>query len=271
MLSTSSISLTLSIFIFPQLIEYFQNTLYNLIIIQKKRVADLDNEKDTSKTINNMMDTPPSPTYSVNDSLEVNNLLSLADSDITPDLIEQLEKRAREEQAKLEQMENKEPAPIPLQQDIQMTEGLPAENGAVNVTGEILERPKPVEAPPNPVQETLDPLEEAKLNAVYKKYVIYINKTNERFIDSLSLKERKELINGVLTEQNTLSEIERAEKRRVETAIKILIAVVTFLITVPLVYLIFNVSMEATIQNYRHSKSNFEILYKETGKIKLSR
>lgn len=243
----------------------------------------MDNEKDTSpETIKNLLEglTPPPqankpPIFNENDSIEVNNLITLMDSDITPDLLEQLEQRALAEQAKLE---NKELEPeeklevLDKQKDIQMAEGIPGEGGAINITGEIMERPKPVEEKPiQRIQEQLDPLEEAKLNAVYKKYVVYINKENERFIDSLSLNERKQLINQILYEQNIVCERQKEEKRRQERLIKSFIAVFTFMITVPLVYFVFNVSMEATIQNYRHSKSNFEVLYKETGKIKLNR
>ncbi len=270
--------------------------MYNLIIIQTERVEDLDNEKDTPKTINDMINNsnepqpvPPQPklplTFNENDPIEVNNLLTLANSDITPDLLAQLESRAKEEQKKMELAEGKAEE-LDKQEDIQIQEGLPAENGAVNVTADILERPKETpkeeepQSPPTlsilspppaqPAQEeTLAPLEEAKMNAVYKKYVIYINHENEPFLDSLTLAERKKLINDVLEEQNRLSEEQRAEKQRIERTTKLIISIVTFIITVPIIYLLFNVSLEATIQNYRHSKTNFEVLYKETGKIKI--
>lgn len=245
------------------------------IIIQKERVVDLDNEKDRPNTINDMNE-QSSPEIkplilNENDSVEVNSLLTLADSDITPDLLMQLEQRAKEEQAKMESVDKTEDKN--QQEEIDLPEGLPAEDGAVNITGEIMERPKSSipEPPARPVQqETMDPLEEAKMNAVYKKYVIYINKENENFIDSLTIDERKQLINNVLHEQNELTEAQRAERKRKEAVTKLILAIVTFLISVPVIYLIFNISMEATIQNYRHSKSNFEVLYKETGKIKLN-
>lgn len=234
----------------------------------------MDNEKDKPNTINDLnQPQAQNKIISENDSIEVNNLLSLADSDITPDLLMQLEQRAKAEQDKMNFLEPKEDKSL-LQEDIQIPEGLPAENGAVNVTGEIMERPKTPEdtppAPPKPPEQTLDPLEEAKMNAVYKKYVIYIDNDNENYIDSLTIGERKQLINNVLHEQRELSEAQRAEKRRKEVLIKFFIGLVTFIVAVPIIYLIFNVSMEATIQNYRHSKSNFEVLYKETGKIKIN-
>ena len=134
-----------------------------------------------------------------------------------------------------------------------------------------MERPKTPEETPRPQeQQSIDPLEEAKMNAVYKKYVIYIDKDNEKYIDSLSLAERKQLINEVLHDQRNISEAQRQEQQRKEAVAKLMLGIVTFIIAVPLIYLIFNISMEATIQNYKHSKSNFEVLYKETGKIKIN-
>ena len=235
----------------------------------------MDNKKEKPNTINNINKSiGQGGIFSENDPIDVNNLLTLADSDITPDLLMQLEQRAKEEQDKMNLTEKKEEKENPLQENIQIPEGLPAENGAVNITGEIMERPKTPEdetPPPPPHQEqSLDPLEEAKMNAVYKKYVIYIDKDNEKYIDSLSIAERKQLINEVLHDQRNLSEAQRREQQRKEAVTKLILGIVTFIIAVPLIYLIFNISMEATIQNYKHSKSNFEVLYKETGKIKIN-
>lgn len=234
----------------------------------------MDNKKEKPNTINNINKSiGQGGIFSENDPIDVNNLLTLADSDITPDLLMQLEQRAKEEQDKMNLTE-KEEKENPLQENIQIPEGLPAENGAVNITGEIMERPKTPEdetpPPPPPQEQSIDPLEEAKMNAVYKKYVIYIDKDNEKYIDSLSIAERKQLINEVLHDQRNLSEAQRREQQRKEAVTKLILGIVTFIIAVPLIYLIFNISMEATIQNYKHSKSNFEVLYKETGKIKIN-
>ncbi len=235
----------------------------------------MDNKKEKPNTINNINKSiGQGGIFSENDPIDVNNLLTLADSDITPDLLMQLEQRAKEEQDKMNLTEKKEEKENPLQENIQIPEGLPAENGAVNITGEIMERPKTPEEetppPPPPQEQSIDPLEEAKMNAVYKKYVIYIDKDNEKYIDSLSIAERKQLINEVLHDQRNLSEAQRREQKRKEAVTKLILGIITFIIAVPLIYLIFNISMEATIQNYKHSKSNFEVLYKETGKIKIN-
>lgn len=232
----------------------------------------MDNKKEKPNTINKINEPKgQGDIFSENDPIDVNNLLTLADSDITPDLLMQLEQRAKEEQDKMNLTEETEEKENPLQENIQIPEGLPAENGAVNITGEIMERPKTLEETPRPQeQQSIDPLEEAKMNAVYKKYVIYIDKDNEKYIDSLSIAERKQLINEVLHDQRNISEAQRQEQQRKEAVTKLMLGIVTFIIAVPLIYLIFNISMEATIQNYKHSKSNFEVLYKETGKIKIN-
>ena len=226
----------------------------------------MDNEKENPNNAEQSI-------VSETDSIDVNNLLTLTDSDITPDLLKQLEMRAQEEQAKLDEVDVREEKQEPKaenQENIDIPTGLPEEEGAISITGEITEKPIPQEEEQKK-EEQMDPLEEAKMNAAYKKYVIYIDRGNEKFIDSLSLDERKTLINTVLHEQNELSEAQRAEQKRAETITKIFIAIITFIIAVPIIYFIFNVSLEATIQNYRHSKSNFEVLYKETGKIKVRR
>ena len=232
----------------------------------------MDNKKEKPNTINKINEPEgQGDIFSENDPIDVNNLLTLADSDITPDLLMQLEQRAKEEQDKMNLTEETEEKENLLQENIQIPEGLPAENGAVNITGEIMERPKTPEETPQPQeQQSIDPLEEAKMNAVYKKYVIYIDKDNEKYIDSLSIAERKQLINEILHDQRNISEAQRQEQQRKEAVAKLMLGVVTFIIAVPLIYLIFNISMEATIQNYKHSKSNFEVLYKETGKIKIN-
>lgn len=247
----------------------------------------MDNEKDKQNKLddtdnNGIIPIKPAKIFNSNDSIEVNNLINLSNTDITPDILAQLEARAKEEQKKMD-MADKElkKAEEEEQKDLNIPEGLPAEDGAVNITADILERPINndndsysnnawVVNNNNNNQETIDPLEEAKLNAVYKKYVIYINNENEKFIDSLSIEERKKLINKVLYEQNIISEQKKAELKKKESTIKTFISIITFLIAVPVIYMIFNVSMEATIQNYRHSKTNFEVLYKETGKIKIN-
>ena len=130
-------------------------------------------------------------------------------------------------------------------------------------SGNILEKPASNEQ--IKYNESLDYLD---ANVKYSKYVIYIDPENKDFIDSLTVKERKNLINRILRQQDDIA----ITKRRlgiVQTVIKhTIIAVITIAISVPVVYLTINASLEATINNYRRSQSIFQTLYREHGKIK---
>lgn len=105
-------------------------------------------------------------------------------------------------------------------------------------------------------------------NVKYSKYVIYIDPENTNFIDSLTVKERKNLINRILREQDDIA-ITKRRLGMVQAIIKhSIIAIITLAITIPIVYYTINASLEATINNYRNSQTIFKTLYKEHGKIR---
>ena len=124
---------------------------------------------------------------------------------------------------------------------------------------------KPVEQEQIKYNESLDYLDD---NVKYSKYVIYIDPENTEFIESLTVKERKNLINRLLREQDDVA----ITKRRlgvVQTIIKhSIVAIITISIAIPIVYWTINTSLEASINNYRRSQTIFKTLYREKGKIK---
>lgn len=130
-------------------------------------------------------------------------------------------------------------------------------------SGKIIERP--LEKSQISYNDSLDFLDN---NIKYSKYVIYIDPENAEFIESLTVKERKNLINRILREQDDIA----ITKRRLnifQTVIKhVIISVVTIAISIPVVYWTINASLEATIDNHRRSQGIFKTLYKEKGKIK---
>lgn len=104
-------------------------------------------------------------------------------------------------------------------------------------------------------------------NVKYSKYVIYIDPQNVDFIDSLTVKERKNLINKILREQDDIA-ITKHRFKVINTILKhIIVAVLTVTVSIPVIYWTINASLEATINNYRRSQSIFQTLYKENGKI----
>jgi len=104
-------------------------------------------------------------------------------------------------------------------------------------------------------------------NVKYSKYVIYIEPKNVDFIDGLTVKERKNLINNILRQQDDIS-ITKQRFTLIQTVIRqVVIAILTISVSIPLVYYVINASLEATIDNHRRSQSNWQTLYKQHGKI----
>ncbi len=142
--------------------------------------------------------------------------------------------------------------------------GLKENKEIENLTsGNILEKPATTEQ--INYNDTLDYLDN---NVKYTKYVIYIDPENKDFIDSLTIKERKNLINRILRQQDDIA-ITKRRLGMVQTVIKhSIIAILTITIAIPAIYFTINTSLEATINNYRRSQSIFQTLYREHGKIK---
>ncbi len=129
--------------------------------------------------------------------------------------------------------------------------------------GKITEKPLTPE-----IKSYNDSLDLLDGNVKYSKYVMYIDPQNVDFIESLTVKERKNLINKILKEQNDIA-ITKQRFRMVQEIIKhAIVAILTIAISVPIIYLTINASLEASINNYRRSQTMFQTLYKQGGKIK---
>ncbi len=123
---------------------------------------------------------------------------------------------------------------------------------------------KPITKEQKQYNDSLDYLDG---NVKYSKYVIYIDPQNVNFIEGLTVKERKNLINNILKQQNDISLTKQRFKVIQTTINHIIIAILTVAISIPVIYYTINSSLEASINNYRRSQTNFQTLYKEKGKI----
>ena len=112
--------------------------------------------------------------------------------------------------------------------------------------------------------DSLDFLDE---NVKYSKYVIYIDPQNADFMESLTVKERKNLINNILRQQDDISITKLRFKVIQSVIMHVIITVLTIAISIPIVYYAINASLEATINNHRNAQTNWQTLYKEHGKI----
>lgn len=160
--------------------------------------------------------------------------------------------------------DKKEPSPSEAQTTTVQKEQATPDGEIENLTsGNIIEKP----ANQNQIEynESLDYLDN---NVKYSKYVIYIDPENTDFIESLTVKERKNLINRILREQDDIA-ITKRRLGLIQTIIKhSIIAIVTISLAIPIIYWTINSSLEASINNYRRSQTIFTTLYKERGKIK---
>lgn len=121
---------------------------------------------------------------------------------------------------------------------------------------------------PATTKETRPARASKKDNSNAKKYVVYIENENIDYIENLSPDERRDIINKILKDKNT-SDIKNNElEERKQYTINLVLAVITFIICFPILFIIVNKATEATIVNYYQAKENFAKLYKEQGKIK---
>ena len=146
-------------------------------------------------------------------------------------------------------------------------ENIEQKNDIETVTGgNIIEKPLTKEN--IEYSKSLDYLDE---NVKYTKYVVYVDPENKDFIDSLTVKERKNLINRILHEQDSIAVTKRRLAKMQIIFTHMIIAILTITIAIPCIYWAINASLEATINNYRASQSNFGQLYREHGKIKTNK
>jgi len=100
-----------------------------------------------------------------------------------------------------------------------------------------------------------------------KKYVIYVNHDNIDFMESLSIAQRRDVINNVLKEQNEISIKKKEADAKKRYIFNWILGIITLIICFPIIFTLVNKSMEISIANYKQSKSNFSRLYKDKGKI----
>ena len=110
--------------------------------------------------------------------------------------------------------------------------------------------------------------EKPKLQIGEKKYIVYIEPDNIDFIEGLSLKERKKVINRVLRDENADIKKKKKVAERVKFINQVVIMVVTVIVALPIFFILLNKSIEITILNYQQSQQRFVKLYKEQGKIR---
>jgi len=107
-----------------------------------------------------------------------------------------------------------------------------------------------------------------EVNPKDKKYVVYIDYDNIDFMEHLSPADRKETINKILKDQYIAAKKKKVAEEQARFVKHLIVAVITFIIGFPLLFICVNKAMELTMLNFKEARSNFSKLYKEQGKIK---
>lgn len=98
-----------------------------------------------------------------------------------------------------------------------------------------------------------------------KKFVVMVDANNVEFFDKVPMEERTKLFNKLLSDyKNNLSK-ENRKKHLIKFTKHMFVAILTILLSLPVMFIVVNKSIELTIKNYKDVQNNFEQLY-ETRK-----
>jgi len=169
------------------------------------------------------------------------------------------------------------PAPASINKTVSVPDGsntlVPVYNTEVSETLELNNFVQSFEESGNgtetlPVPEKPKEEEKLKLKLGEKKYVIYIEPDNVDFVENLTIKERKKIINRILREEDENIRKKRQIEERTKFTHQVIIMVLTVVVSLPIFFVLLNKSIEITILNYQQTQQNLVKLYKEQGKIK---
>lgn len=94
-----------------------------------------------------------------------------------------------------------------------------------------------------------------------KKFVVMVNSENVEFFDKISMEERTKLFNKLLSKYQTDQKAAKEKAHIIKFSKHMFVGIMVILISLPIMFLIVNKSIELTINNYRDVQNNFEKLY----------
>ena len=94
-----------------------------------------------------------------------------------------------------------------------------------------------------------------------KKFVVMVNSENVEFFDKVPMEERTQLFNKLLSDYQKNTVREKEKKHLVKFSKHMFVAIMTILLSLPIMFVVVNKSIEMTINNYKDVQNNFEKLY----------
>lgn len=103
---------------------------------------------------------------------------------------------------------------------------------------------------------------EKEAEAGAKKYVVTIDAKYVALVDEMSIDERNELINDIISVHNDEQNEKKTNKKILKIASAMLIFLMVLLFAAPGILWLINQSFTLTKNNYSEMQNNFEVLYK---------
>jgi len=94
-----------------------------------------------------------------------------------------------------------------------------------------------------------------------KKFVVMVEPENIEFFDKIAMDERTKLFNKLLSEHKKNLSTEKEKKHLIKFSKHMFVGIITVLISLPIMFLVVNKSIELTIKNYKDVQNSFEKLY----------
>ncbi len=94
-----------------------------------------------------------------------------------------------------------------------------------------------------------------------KKFVVMVNSENVEYFDKIPMEERTKLFNKLLSQHRSGIESAKQKAHLIKFSKHMFVGIMTVLISLPIMFIVVNKSIELTIKNYKDVQYNFEKLY----------
>ena len=102
---------------------------------------------------------------------------------------------------------------------------------------------------------------ERKKGPKSKKFVVMVDAENVEFFDKIPMEDRTKLFNSLLSEYKSNLDINIKKQKMIKYTKHMILACLTILISLPVMFIVVKKSVQLTIKNYKDVQYNFEKLY----------
>ncbi len=103
-----------------------------------------------------------------------------------------------------------------------------------------------------------------------KKFVVMVNAENVEFFDKIPMEERTKLFNELLTSYKNNKKAQKEKAHLIKFSKHMFVGIMVVLISLPIMFVVVNKSIELTIKNYKDVQNNFEKLYESRNPARLN-